>query len=109
MNEEQDQLLIDRERELKAEEEESGSAAAIASLDDKPSCFTHINPDDQKCVPNCLLFIECYNKTQEKNGDLPTCFGARKEAYRKCEICRHIEECSGLTLKLEFDKTLVIG
>jgi hypothetical protein len=29
-------------------------------------CFGHIDPQDQKCVPHCQRFIECYNEQQRQ-------------------------------------------
>ena len=34
--------------------------------------------------------------------DKADCFGARNEAYPKCETCEHIGKCSTLTLMLNF-------
>ncbi len=28
--------------------------------------FGRIDPDDQRCVPHCDRFIECYNRMQEE-------------------------------------------
>ena len=28
-------------------------------------CFGQCNPESEKCVPNCRVYLECYNKSQE--------------------------------------------
>lgn len=29
-------------------------------------CFGQCNPESEKCIPSCRVYMECYNKSQEK-------------------------------------------